>query len=54
MRYQWDEPFVVDDCKFRERFNVMPVGVDTAAAETIEWATRHYGRAAATDQRLSQ
>jgi hypothetical protein len=41
------EPFVVDDRGFRERFNVKPVGVDTAAAETIEWATQHYGHAAA-------
>jgi hypothetical protein len=51
MLYQWDEPFVVDDCKFRERFNVMPLGVDDAAAETIEWATRQYGHAAAPPTR---
>jgi nucleoside-diphosphate-sugar epimerase len=47
MLYQWDEPFVVDDRKFRERFNVMPVAADTAATETIDWATQHYAQAAA-------
>jgi hypothetical protein len=47
MLYQWDEPFVVDDRKFRERFDMMPVSVDDAATKTIEWATHHYGRAAA-------
>jgi hypothetical protein len=51
MLYQWDEPFVVDDRKFRERFNEMPISVDDAATETIEWATRHYGHAAAPPTR---
>jgi len=42
MLYQWDEPFVVDDRRFRERFHVIPAGVDRAAADTVEWARRHY------------
>ena len=43
MRYQWDEPFVVDDRQFRERFQQMPEDVDKAAAATLEWALQHYG-----------
>ncbi|HEY7819279.1 MAG TPA: NAD-dependent epimerase, partial [Vicinamibacteria bacterium] len=43
MLYQWDEPFVVDDRKFRQRFSVTLTAVDDAAAKTIEWATQHYG-----------
>jgi nucleoside-diphosphate-sugar epimerase len=43
MLYQWDEPFVVDDRRFRERFSTMPEDVDRAAASTVEWALRHYG-----------
>src|SRR5438445_8211690 len=31
MLYQWDERFVVDDSRFRERFQVLPVDVDQAA-----------------------
>jgi len=42
MLYQWDEPFVVDDRRFRERFHVIPAGVDRAAVDTVEWARRHY------------
>ena len=44
MLYQWDEPFVVDDRRFRERFHNAPADVDQAAASTVEWAVQHYGR----------
>ena len=44
MAYQWEEPFVVDDRRFRERFRVTPTDVDQAAAETVEWANRQYAR----------
>ena len=44
MLYQWDEPFVVDDSQFRQRFHVLPMEVDQAAIETVEWAKRHYGK----------
>ena len=43
MLYQWDEPFVIDDRRFRERFKQEPTGVDEAAAETVAWARQHYG-----------
>jgi nucleoside-diphosphate-sugar epimerase len=45
MLYQWDEPFVVDDRRFRERFRLLPTSVDEAANRTVEWAKRHYQRA---------
>jgi nucleoside-diphosphate-sugar epimerase len=43
MLYQWEEPFVVDDRRFRERFQKMPEDVDPAAAVTVEWALQQYG-----------
>jgi hypothetical protein len=46
MLYQWDEPFVIDDRRFRERFHVAPTDVDHAVIDTGEWVTRHYGRGA--------
>ena len=42
MLYQWDEPFVIDDHRFRERFGQQPTNVDVAAAATVEWAKQHY------------
>jgi hypothetical protein len=36
--YQWEEPFVVDDSRFRERFGVVPEDADRAAAATVAWA----------------
>jgi len=44
MRYQWDEPFVVDDRRFRERFSVRPTDLDEAARATVAWASAHYRR----------
>jgi len=48
MLYQWEEPFVVDDRRFRERFGLGPTSVDEAAARTVEWAMQHYRQGAAT------
>ena len=42
MLYQWDEPFIVDDRRFRERFGAQSVAADIAARETVAWATQHY------------
>jgi len=44
MLYQWDEPFVISDRRFREKFGQEPVDVDAAAAATVAWAERHYAR----------
>ena len=38
MFYQWDEPFVIDDRRFRERLRQGPTDVDVVAAATV--ATR--------------
>jgi len=45
MQYQWDEPFVIDDRPFRERFDVRPEDADRAAAATVAWARAHYAHA---------
>jgi nucleoside-diphosphate-sugar epimerase len=45
MRYQWEEPFVIDDAPFRERFGAQPAEVDEAARATVEWAKRAYAKA---------
>jgi nucleoside-diphosphate-sugar epimerase len=42
MLYQWEEPFVINDRRFRERFGQMPEGVERAAADTVKWAKAHY------------
>lgn len=42
MNYQWDEPFVVDDSKFRTHFNYLPLSVEEAARATVEWAKEAY------------
>jgi len=44
MLYQWDEPFVVDDRRFRERFGAQPAGLEVAARATLAWARDAYGR----------
>jgi hypothetical protein len=43
MLYQWDEPFVVDDRRFRERFRMDPTPAGRAAQATIGWAKEAYG-----------
>jgi nucleoside-diphosphate-sugar epimerase len=42
MQYQWDEPFVIDDSRFRKRFGVVPDDADRAAAATVAWARAQY------------
>jgi nucleoside-diphosphate-sugar epimerase len=44
MRYQWDAPFVVDDSRFRARFDSAPTPLDRAAAETVNWARTYYSK----------
>jgi len=43
MLYQWDEPFVVDDQRFRQRFGMNPTDADAAAQATVNWARGAYG-----------
>ena len=42
MMYQWDEPFVIDDRRFRAAFHAEPVEAERAAADTVTWAKSHY------------
>jgi len=42
MSYQWDEPFVVDDRRFRARFGLEATAVSEGARETVDWAVRTY------------
>lgn len=51
MLYQWDEPFVVDDRRFRERFHLAPASIEEAAAQTVDWARRHYRKAPRAEER---
>lgn len=44
MLYQWDEPFVINDARFRKRFRQEPTDVEKAAADTVAWAKQHYAR----------
>jgi hypothetical protein len=44
MRYQWEEPFIVDDRRFRERFAAQPADPHAAARATVDWAKQRYGR----------
>jgi nucleoside-diphosphate-sugar epimerase len=45
MRYQWDQDFIVDDTRFRRRFDAIVTPLDRAARETVEWARAYYGDA---------
>jgi len=45
MLYQWDEPFVVDDSRFRARFSHMPTALDAGVRETVAWARATFGAA---------
>lgn len=43
MQYQWSEPFVVDDSRFRARFGASPMDREEAAAVTAAWAQAAFG-----------
>jgi hypothetical protein len=42
MMYQWDEPFLIDDRRFRMAFNSEPAEVESAALDTVTWAKGRY------------
>jgi hypothetical protein len=44
MLYQWEEPFVVDDSRFRARFGVAASPLADGARQMSEWAKIRYGR----------
>jgi nucleoside-diphosphate-sugar epimerase len=45
MAYQWEGPFVVDDSRFRDRFDLQATDPDTGAQATVDWARAHYADA---------
>jgi nucleoside-diphosphate-sugar epimerase len=46
MAYQWGEPFVVDDRRFRAAFGLLPLPPGEAALRTVAWAVEAFGPAA--------
>lgn len=47
MIYQWRAPFVLDDRKFRARFDLAPTPVAPAVAATVAWARGEFATRAA-------
>lgn len=43
MSYQWEEPYRVDDAKFRARFGFGPTPLAEAAVLTVAWARARFG-----------
>lgn len=43
MRYQWEAPYLVDDAKFRAKFQFGPTPLPEAAAATVRWAQEKFG-----------
>ena len=43
MAYQWEQPYRVDDARFRATFGVTPTPWDEAVARTVQWARGAYG-----------
>jgi nucleoside-diphosphate-sugar epimerase len=48
--YQWEQPFVVQDAKFRTKFGFGPTDWTSAVDQTIAWAQRAYGPRAPSRQ----
>jgi nucleoside-diphosphate-sugar epimerase len=46
MAYQWEEPFEVDDGKFRARHGAIAAPRDEAARQTVAWGRATFGAAA--------
>jgi nucleoside-diphosphate-sugar epimerase len=42
MLYQWEEPFVISDRRYRDQFGQVPEDLERAAADTVAWAKFHY------------
>ncbi len=43
MLHQWDDPFMVDDRRFRARFGTAATNPDDGAAATVDWARKAFG-----------
>ena len=49
MAYQWEQPFVLDDARFRQRFGFGPTVWHDAVEATARWGMGTYGPLAAPD-----
>jgi len=38
LAYQWEQPFIIDDRKFRNRFQLAPTPIEQQVAEVAAWA----------------
>lgn len=47
MRYQWDEPYLIDDTRFRIHFGVHPTPLADGAGATVAWARSRFAPPAA-------
>jgi nucleoside-diphosphate-sugar epimerase len=47
MAYQWEEPFLVDDARFRARYGDRSTPLEEAARVTAEWGAATFGPPAA-------
>ncbi|MBL0216938.1 MAG: NAD-dependent epimerase/dehydratase family protein [Myxococcales bacterium] len=47
MIYQFEMPYVLDDTKFRARFDLTPTPIETQVAETVAWAREQLSARAA-------
>jgi nucleoside-diphosphate-sugar epimerase len=45
MAYQWEEPFEVDDARFRARYGAIAAPRDEAARQTVAWGRARFGPA---------
>jgi hypothetical protein len=43
MRYEWEQPFVIDDGRFQARFHTPATPLAQAAGETVAWAQERFG-----------
>jgi hypothetical protein len=43
MRYQWQEPYRLDDARYRETFGGAPTPFDEQVRATAAWAAANYG-----------
>jgi nucleoside-diphosphate-sugar epimerase len=52
--YQWEQPFVVNDTKFRTKFDICPTDWTRAIDATIGWAQQAYGMGRASARESGQ
>jgi nucleoside-diphosphate-sugar epimerase len=54
MTYQWRQPYVLDDARFRARFGVLPTPWDEAVRATVDWGRSEFGKDGNKGTRVGQ